>query len=51
MENEKLICCFCERLCSAETEWCDNCDEYKGLMTIAEFDAIYGPMSDPLAII
>lgn len=45
LENEKLICCFCEKFCSAETEWCDNCDEYKGLMTISDFENYYGKVN------
>lgn len=38
----KLICCFCEKVYSAETKMCGFCYEYKGLMTIEDFDAIYG---------
>jgi hypothetical protein len=38
----KLICCFCEKVYSEGTLFCDFCNEYKGLMTISEFDKIYG---------
>lgn len=44
----KLICCFCESVYSAETKFCGFCNEYKGLMTIEEFDAIYGQCQTPL---
>jgi hypothetical protein len=38
----KLICCFCEKVYSSETKFCFSCNEYKGLMTITEFDKYYG---------
>ena len=38
----KLICCFCEKEFSAGTKICVICNDYKGLMTIENFDAIYG---------
>jgi hypothetical protein len=38
----KLICCFCEKVYSSETKFCGFCNEYKGLMTINEFDKYYG---------
>ena len=37
----KLICCFCEKVYSSETKFCGFCNEYKGLMTINEFDNYY----------
>lgn len=40
--NDSLICCFCETISPAEIEWCDTCDEYKGLMTLADFNRYYG---------
>jgi hypothetical protein len=38
----KLICCFCEKTYSAGTIFCGFCNEYKGLMTIENFDKVYG---------
>ena len=37
-----LICCFCENTYSKGTLFCGFCNEYKGLMTINEFDKYYG---------
>ena len=38
----KLICCFCETIYSNGVKFCVNCDEYKGLMTIEDFEKHYG---------
>ena len=38
----KLICCFCEKEFSAGTKFCVICNDYKGLMTIEDFENIYG---------
>ena len=38
----KLICCFCENTYSKGTLFCVSCNEYKGLMTIKEFNSYYG---------
>ena len=38
----KMICCFCEKTFSAGTKICGFCNEYKGLMTIADFEKTYG---------
>ena len=38
----KLICCFCEKYYSENVKFCGNCDEYKGLMSISDFEMIYG---------
>jgi hypothetical protein len=38
----KLICCFCEKTYSSEIRICGFCHEYKGLMTIENFDKVYG---------
>ena len=38
----KLICCFCEKEFSAETKFCVICNDYKGLMTIEDFENVYG---------
>lgn len=37
-----LICCFCESVYTAHTNFCGKCNEYKGLMPIALFDKVYG---------
>lgn len=38
----KLICCFCETEYESYTMMCYSCNEYKGLMTIADFEKYYG---------
>jgi hypothetical protein len=38
----KLICCFCETEYNSETKICGFCNEYKGLMTIKDFETYYG---------
>jgi len=40
--THNLICAFCENVYKSGTKVCWNCQEYKGIMTIEEFDAIYG---------
>lgn len=35
----KTVCCFCSRY--AENWYCNNCNEYKGIMTLAEFMSYY----------
>ena len=35
----KTVCCFCSRY--AESYFCGTCNEYKGLMTLAEFMSTY----------
>lgn len=39
---ERKICCFCETVYSSNAVICGKCMEYKGLMTISEFDKVYG---------
>ena len=39
---KNLICSFCERVYSNETIFCGFCNEYKGMMSISNFDKIYG---------
>ncbi len=41
-----LICCFCENTYSNAIKFCGFCNEYKGLMTIEEFDNHYGKVSN-----
>jgi hypothetical protein len=36
------ICCFCELELSEEMRFCPNCLEYKGVMSITDFEKIYG---------
>lgn len=38
----QLMCCFCENLISATENFCGGCGEYKGIMTVAQFQEIYG---------
>lgn len=39
---ERKICCFCEEVHHADATFCMSCYEYKGLMTISEFEKTYG---------
>jgi hypothetical protein len=36
------ICCFCEIELENHAIFCPNCLEYKGIMTIEEFENYYG---------
>lgn len=36
-----LMCAFCENLISPAAQVCTYCDDYKGIMTIAEFGKIF----------
>jgi len=38
----KLICCFCETEYNFGTRFCTLCNDYKGMMTITEFEKTYG---------
>lgn len=38
---EKKICCFCETVLSSKATFCGLCFEYKGVMTISEFEKVY----------
>jgi hypothetical protein len=38
----QLMCVYCEGLLPNNAQWCESCKEYKGVMTIANFHAIYG---------
>jgi hypothetical protein len=40
------ICCFCEIELSDEALFCWHCQEYKGVMTITEFEEYYGGVSN-----
>ena len=35
------MCAFCENLLGAEAKVCYTCNDYKGVMTIADFSRIY----------
>jgi len=35
----KTVCCFCSQY--VEGYYCSDCNEYKGLMTLAEFMSYY----------
>jgi hypothetical protein len=37
----KLICCFCETVYTNDVKICGFCNEYKGLMTIEQFEINY----------
>lgn len=38
----QLMCCFCENLQPSDVQVCGWCGEYKGIMTVANFQEIYG---------
>ena len=38
----QLMCVFCEGLLPDNAQWCEPCKEYKGVMTIADFQKYYG---------
>lgn len=38
----KMICCFCEKEFIAGTRICVVCNDYKGMMTLADFEKTYG---------
>ena len=38
----QLMCVFCEGLLPDNALWCEPCKEYKGVMTIADFQKYYG---------
>lgn len=42
----KLICAFCESVYTNDVKFCGFCNEYKGLMTISDFDKYYGKVSN-----
>ena len=44
--KQTKICVFCETVCSPESVFCFLCNEYKGLMTLDEFDKHYGYLND-----
>ena len=39
---KKLICSFCETVYTSNVKICGFCNEYKGMMSISNFDKIYG---------
>ena len=42
LDEDFLICAFCESVWDKGVKLCSNCNEYKGLMTIDQFDKTYG---------
>lgn len=38
----QLICVYCESLLPANAEWCEKCQEYKGVTTLAEYENTFG---------
>ena len=39
---EKMICCFCDTEVHLGDKFCARCNEYKGLMTLDEYERVYG---------
>ena len=37
-----MICCFCEIDLDTNAKICWNCNEYKGVMTLVDFEKVYG---------
>lgn len=40
-----MICSFCEKDLEIGARFCGYCNEYKGVMTITQFDEIYNGVS------
>ena len=40
--DTQLMCAYCEGLLPENAMFCNFCKEYKGVMTIANFQKIYG---------
>jgi hypothetical protein len=40
--SHNLICAFCENVYKSGTKVCGKCEDYKGIMSVKEFDEIYG---------
>jgi RNA polymerase subunit RPABC4/transcription elongation factor Spt4 len=40
--NTQLMCVYCEGLLPEDAKWCEGCQEYKGVMTITDFQKTYG---------
>jgi len=38
----QLMCIYCEGLLPEDAKWCNFCNEYKGVMTIEQFQLTYG---------
>lgn len=38
----QLICAFCDNLLPANAEWCESCQEYKGVMTLCDYENAFG---------
>jgi hypothetical protein len=38
----QLMCAFDESLVEASAKLCPTCGDYKGIMTIADFQTVYG---------
>jgi hypothetical protein len=38
----QLMCAFDEALVEAGSQLCPACGDYKGIMTVSEFQAVYG---------
>jgi hypothetical protein len=44
MTPDTLICIFCSATVSEEIGYCPACDEYKGIMTLADYATHYPEM-------
>ena len=40
--NTQLMCCYCENLLPSDAKWCETCNEYKSVMTVADFQEMFG---------
>ena len=38
----QLMCAYCEKLIGADETYCEPCNEYKGIMTVAQFQKTFG---------
>lgn len=39
---ESIICVFCETILEIDAMYCSTCNDYKGLMTVQQFNNTYG---------
>lgn len=39
---ESIICVFCETILEIDAMYCSTCNDYKGLMTVQQFNTTYG---------
>lgn len=41
-KEKTIVCCFCDTILENGSMFCYKCREYKGIMTLADFEKYYG---------